>query len=54
MKRYRYNVGTPDAMNKEPSKLVNKKSNPRYIYFQSILVSMKNYYKGDTTDYEWQ
>lgn len=54
MKRYRYNVGTPDAMNKDASKLVNKKSNPKYLGWQNVIASMKDYYKGDTSDYEWQ
>lgn len=49
MKRYNYTVGTYNA-----TKIVDKKSNPPYLKRQNILIRMKSYYKGDTTNYEWQ
>jgi len=54
MKKYSYRVGTPDAMNTQSTKLLDKKSNPRHVKYQNILERMKSYYRGDTNNYEWQ
>lgn len=47
-------AGTKDALTLQPSKLVNKKSNPSYEQRQNQLEWMSHFYKGNTNNYEWQ
>lgn len=55
MKKYTQpKAGTPDALKTDATKLVNNKSNPAYIRRQNVLEAIKSYYKGDTSNNEWQ
>lgn len=54
MKKYRQpKAGTPDALDRDATKLVNVTSNPMYKRIQYYQEQDKKYFRGKTNN-EWQ
>lgn len=54
MKKYKQpKAGTPDALERDATKLVNSTSNPMYKRIQYYQAIDKEYFKGETNN-EWQ